>query len=309
MHHRQWRWPRTYHGFHREKLAASNAAKPQKNWSREDAYAVLGWSPCKWILLGLMHGSMIMRTLLCVAILAAMLPSGVDAAGMASNANFIVLVPIKPSPENAEKYAKLVLERAQQFRDSISMEWLGSHLPDGDGRTRIAVEFTNKQNSGFTWAKDDPQRQFHTVYLNTSPTNAAGAVLNHEIAHTVLATKYPHPNRLPPWVEEGIASRYDDATLIAVRQQEVRSWFRMGRMPRLVALMNLESMSSFDDMNYAAAESLVSFLVTRGDKRRVVEFAEYGQRAGWDEALRVYYRIADVQQLQAEWQLWLLNVN
>jgi hypothetical protein len=251
------------------------------------------------------QGSAIMRSLYCAAILAVLCPAVANAAGMALNANFIVLVPIKPTPENAERYAKLVLEHAQQFRDSVAREWLGDRLADGEGRTRIAIDFTNKENSGFTWAKDNPQRRFHTIYLNTSPAKAAGTMLNHEIAHAVFATKYPHPNRLPSWVEEGIASRYDDPALIAVRQQEVRSWMRLGRIPQLIGLLNAAGIESFDDTQYAAAESLVSFLVARGDKLAVVKFAEDGQRVGWDRALRTHYRIAGVQQLQSEWQAWL----
>jgi hypothetical protein len=246
-----------------------------------------------------------MRSVFCAVILAALCPAVVNAAGLASNANFIAYVPLKPSPEKAGQYAKLIVERAQLFRDEVAREWLGETLPDGGTRTIITVGFTNKENSGFTWAKDDPQKRFHSVYLNTSPAKAAGTILNHEIAHTVFATKYPHPNRLPSWVEEGIASRYDDPALIAVRQQEVRSWMRVGRIPRLVSLLNAPGIESFDDTHYAAAESLVSFLATRGDKLAIVKFAEDGQRVGWDCALQAHYRIAGVQQLQSDWQAWL----
>jgi hypothetical protein len=277
------------------------------NRSWHFAHGALGWLRRTRMSPRTPQGSAIMRAVYCAAILAVVFPPVASAAGLASNANFIVYVPAKPSPENAERYAKIVLERAQQFRDQVAQEWLGERLPEGGVRTIITIDFTNKENSGFTWAKDNPQRQFHNVYLNTSPAKAAGTMLNHEIAHTVLATKYPHPTRLSKWVEEGIASRYDDEVLRAVHRQEVRSWIRMGRIPPLNSLLNAPSIDALDDTQYAAAESLVEFLVTRGDKPRVVEFAEYGQRAGWDNALRTYYRITDVQQLQAEWQQWLLN--
>lgn len=246
-----------------------------------------------------------MRAIFCAAILAVPCPAVVNAAGMASSANFLIVTPAQPSQEHGDKFAQLVLERAEQFRAQVAKEWLGDALPDGGIRTVVSIRFTNMENSGFTWAKDNPSSTFHNVYLSTSPSKASGAMLNHEIAHTVFATKYPHPNRLPPWVEEGIACRYDDATLIAVRQQEVRSWLRMGRVPRLAAILTVEGIDSFDATNYAAAESLVSFLVTRGDKVRVVRFANEAQRTGWDSALRTYYRIDSIQQLQADWQDWL----
>jgi hypothetical protein len=251
------------------------------------------------------QGSTIMRISIYAAILAATVPAIVEAAGVASNANFIVLITAKPSQEAAERFAQLVIERAERFRAEVAKEWLGEELSDGGIRTIISVNLSVSGNSGLTWAKDDPARKFHNVYLTTNPQKASGSILNHEIAHTVFATRFPHPRRLPPWAEEGIASRYDDESVIAVRRQEVKSWLRQGRVPRLAVILSAEAFDSFDDTQYAAAESLVSFLTTLGDKPTVVRFAEDGQKFGWNTAIRTHYRMSDLQQLQSEWQDWL----
>jgi hypothetical protein len=238
---------------------------------------------------------------------ALLLSSNLHAAGLVSTANFIVLTPAIPTQEVGQKYAQEVLNRAEGLRDEIANEWLGEQLPEGAGRTIISVHFSNSEDSALTWAKDDPSRKFHNIYLTTSPESAMRGRLRHEMVHAVLATKAPHPNRLSPWVEEGIASRYDDDWLISLRKQTVLNWIRMGSTPSLEFVLETENIQSFDDDGYAAAESLVGYLLTRGDKRTLIPFAEMGQQTGWDIALQAHYGITSVNQLQAEWEEWLMG--
>jgi hypothetical protein len=246
-----------------------------------------------------------MRYSICAAILVALVPVVGKAAGMASGKNFSVLTPATPTQQAGDAYAQLVLERAEKFRAEFARQWLGEELAAGEGRTLISIDFSTTENSGLTLAKDHPARRFHRVFLASTADNAAGSLLRHEIVHTVLATRYPHPNRLPTWVEEGIASRYDSARLIAVRQQEIRNWIRTGRVPSLAGLFNESKISSSDDTAYATAESLVAYFLTRGDKGTLLQFAADGQRYGWDESLRTHYQIASVSRLQRDWQVWI----
>lgn len=246
-----------------------------------------------------------MRLFTCAATLAALIPVAAHAAGLASGPNFSALTPAIPSQDEGDKYAQLIVDRAEAFRAEFAQEWLGEELPAGDVRTMISVRFSDVENSGMTLARDDPSQKFHNVFLASTAQNAAGSLLRHEIAHTVLATRYP--NRLPPWVEEGIASRYDSERLIAIRQQEVRSWIRAGRIPALAGLLDTANINSFDDAGYAAAESLVAYLLTRGDKPTLLRFAEEAQHSGWDASLRAHYRTGGVGQLQRQWQAWLVD--
>ncbi len=169
-----------------------------------------------------------MRVALSAAVLAAIFASYACAAGVVRNENFSVYVPETAIPGQAQRFAELVLEHAQKYRAEISTEWLGEELPAGAGRSTIYVEFSTAEDLGLTWAKDGPDRHSHTIWLNTSPRLAIGETLKHEVAHAVFATKYPHPSRLPSWVEEGIASRYDNAIRKDTRDQLARSWVRTG---------------------------------------------------------------------------------
>src|SRR3970040_420239 len=97
---------------------------------------------------------------------------------------------------------------------------MGEENPRGIGRTVINVAFSDSDDSALTSAIDSPEPTMHNVYLpTTSQERALGGMLHHEITHVVLASRFPHPNRLPAWVEEGIASRYDDQERVAIRTQ------------------------------------------------------------------------------------------
>jgi hypothetical protein len=240
-------------------------------------------------------------------LLGVLLPAASFAAGLAQNENFIVLTPAKPSQKEGAKYAALVLKNAAEFRAEFCREWLGAELADGEGKTIISVHFSEAESTGLTWARDDASRRFHNVYLTTSAERASGTMLRHEVAHTVLATRYPHPNRLPPWAEEGIASRYDDRASIAVREQTVQGWLRAGRMPLVIELLETPHIEAFDDNGYAAAESLVEYLLTLVDKPTLLAFAEDGKRFGWHSALANHYGIDGVGTLQSEWQAWMAS--
>jgi hypothetical protein len=228
-------------------------------------------------------------------------------AGLSSDDNFIVITQAKSTQEAAKKYADRLLKEAARFRAEFAEDWLGQELVPGSGRTIISVRFSESENSAITWAKDDPSRKFHNIYLTTSPALALGYTLHHELVHAVLATEYPDPDRLPPWTEEGIASRYDNPSLIAVRQQEVLAWKRAGQAPGLTGLLEASNIHSFDDGYYAAAESLVSYLLTLGDKQTILQFAKAGQHDGWEVALQDHYGIESIHRLQSQWQDWIFE--
>jgi hypothetical protein len=233
------------------------------------------------------------------------LPSVAHAVGFAHSDNFAVFSPDQGSRAEEQQFAKRVLENAEAYRQEIAQEWLGEQLANGEGESVIYVKFSPEIDRGRTWAVDCPGREFHNVYLHTTAENATGSTLRHEITHTVLATAFPHPQRLPIWVEEGIASRYDDEGRKDAREQQRMAWVRAGRLPKLQMLLELSNLGAFDDEAYTTSTSLVAYLLTRGDAPAVLRFARDGQAFGWDAALASHYGIGSVAELQAGWEQWL----
>ena len=144
--------------------------------------------------------------------------------------------------------------------------------------------------------------------MSTSPERALGSTLAHEMAHVVLATRFPHPNRLPAWLEEGIASRYDDEDRQKTRQAQITYFVETGHWPSVDSLFTAANIAAQDKELYTVAASLTEFLLSRNsDKQMLLEFGQYGNTAGWDAALQKYYGIRDVVQLQGRWQRWVTN--
>lgn len=244
------------------------------------------------------------RFLLCTLALLAC-AARCDAAGFAMSDNFTVFTPAYPTHEDAQAYAQEVLRSAEAWRSEIARQWLGEELPPSVGQTTVNVSFSEQRDAGITWAKDDPRRKYHTLYLTTSPDRALGSTLAHEMVHVVLATRFPHPRRLPAWLEEGIASSYDDGPRQAARQQILAWMAKTGNWSDVESIFNLQNIAGQDKQAYAVASSLTQFLLTRGDQRTLLEFGQHARQDGWDAALRKCYRIRTVPDLQRAWQEWV----
>ena len=102
-----------------------------------------------------------------------------QAAGFVHNENFVVYGPSTVTQEESQQLAQQVLEFADTCRADIARQWLGKELPPGVGRTVINVAISPEQDRALTWAKDDPQRRYHSIYLTTSADKVLGSTLKH----------------------------------------------------------------------------------------------------------------------------------
>jgi len=246
-----------------------------------------------------------------------LLPGLANAAGMAHDENFVVISPTHRSRAESEQYAAEVLAAANRFRREVALEWLGEEIPSGLGRTVLHVQFAPDRDQGKTWAIDPnwkraggtrvDNRRMHNVFLETSPELATGSTLKHEITHVILATRYPE--RLAAWIEEGIASRYDDPGRHA-KYQDLLQWFvRTGNWPDLGLIVSQENISPDDAEAYAVASSVVDFLLSRGDNATLLEFAADARTQGWDHSLEQHYQLNGVADLSNRWRTWLAGAS
>lgn len=245
------------------------------------------------------------RHFTCSLLLLLVLSAESHAAGFAMSDNFTVFTPAYPNAADTEAFAREVLQSAEAWRRQIAREWLGEELPPSVGQTTVNVAFSTDRDAGVTWAKDDPGRQFHTLYLTTSPDRAVGTTLAHEMVHVVLATRYPHPRRLAAWLEEGIASRYDDQERQAIRRQILAWMAKTENWPALDSVLQRTSIPDNDKQAYAVAASLTDYLLTRADHATLLRCGEQARTKGWDAALRQCYQVRNVASLQRAWQSWV----
>ncbi len=229
-------------------------------------------------------------------------------SGYAKSDNFTVLTPRQATAQEANAYAQEILRSAEQMRCQIAREWLGAELPQRQGRTIVTVSWELNRDAGLTWVIDDPRRRYHTLYLATSPELALGSTLAHEMVHVVLATRFPPPHRLPAWLEEGIASQYDDSSRQQERRQQAITFIRTRQWPPLEDVLAAKNIPATDTEAYTAAVAITSLLLARDrDKQKLFAFGQYGNKNGWDAALRKFYGIPSVRHLQTLWQQSVLN--
>ena len=233
-----------------------------------------------------------------VVLLCGSLPTTLFAVGFAHDETFIVYAP-------CQELADQVLAKAQEFRKAEAIDLLGEELEPHAGRTIISVTVSASEDSGFTWPVDRPDRKFHNMWLTTSPERAAGSTLRHEIRHVVLNTRFP--DRLPVWIEEGLASRSDDAQRQRVWRDTAVTFSRSG-WPDIHSLMEVKSIHSADRATYGASTSLVNYLLTQGDMPTLLQFAVMGKKSGWDRALDQCYGICSLRELESRWHAWVGQV-
>ena len=212
--------------------------------------------------------------------------------GLAENKNFIVSAP-------TAEIARTVARKANLYRSEIARKWLGKPLPDGYQVTHINVAISKTEDRGRTWPISG-RRDTHKILLTTSKQRAAGATLKHEVAHVVMATYMGKSNRLPVWLDEGIASGYDDRGRKRIRERYLRT--NIGRLS-IGGLFEQQAIRADQVAHYAMSESLTGFLVKRGrSSKRLLKFAADGQRRGWTWALWRHYKIRNVDELNRLWR-------
>jgi hypothetical protein len=238
-----------------------------------------------------------MRSTCLAACLCAMMmgPPAALGAGFAFNESMSVMAPDQPLAEE-------VLARASEWRDQIALDWFGQSLPPGVGKTAVHVKLSDTDDRGVTWPMDNPNRKLHRVFLRTSRAGAASGTLAHEMSHVVFAIGLA--GAAPAWLDEGAASQWDDGQRVRIRSEILRSFSTSGQWPDLAELLRAGTLSAGNQGAYAAAVSLTEFLLTRGDKARLLRFAIDGQQEGWDRALHRHYGMAGTAELQRAWQTW-----
>ena len=218
------------------------------------------------------------------------------ATGLAGSENFVVLAENQPLADE-------ILAQAEKLRKSLSKEWLGEELSEGVGRASIRAELTDEEDRGRTYARLTDRREHLIIWLNTSRERATGSTLAHEMTHVVLAIRYR--GQLPAWADEGAASLQDDEARRDVRRRTMQWMAQTGQWANLLSVLEKPAIEVTDQRGYSVAVSLTEFLLSRGDKPRLLEFASAGKERGWNAALVQYYGLRDIAALQAAWQSWV----
>jgi peptidase MA superfamily protein len=198
--------------------------------------------------------------------------------------------------------ARQVANAAEKCRNRIAVQWLGKRAVDWPDVCTIEVELSDKGRYGvsrFTYSNDELQGAHITL---RGPLNEIlPRVLPHEVTHTVLMRHFGRP--IPRWADEGAAVLAEDASRKEEYDRKVLgNLARKGRSYSLRFLLGSQEYPRNLDIFYPQSYSVTRFLVEARGRKTFLAFIEHGMDHGWDDAVQVYYRYDDVDELEQAWR-------
>lgn len=139
------------------------------------------------------------------------------------------------------------------------------------------------------------------INLRADHQNLLVAVLPHEVSHVVLADLFP-TQQIPRWADEGMAALAEPASEQHLRAADLSGALSSGKLFRLDELMTMDYPAGKHwALYFAQSVSLTRYLVERGTPTQFIAFLRAAQHGSVEEALRAYYQIESVPELQRRW--------
>lgn len=237
------------------------------------------------------------RLIRIAALLAACLPVVAHAAKH-QTANFLVTARDANTARQVGQYAEF-------FRRQKALEWLGTEMSTWPDPCTIEVRVTFGGAGGATsFAFDNGQILGQSMVVEGPLERILNSVLPHEITHTVFAYKFRRP--LPRWADEGGAVLSEDQQEISRHDLMVRELIRGGRMIPLSRLFVLTEYPRDVMALYAQGFSVANYLVSQRGRGNYLDFVADGQTNGWDRAVKQYYGLRSINELEKNWISWLI---
>ncbi|MDI3338915.1 MAG: peptidase MA family metallohydrolase [Sphaerobacter sp.] len=152
----------------------------------------------------------------------------------------------------------------------------------------------------------EPELGLIVVAIRPGDRGEIARMLSHEVIHVVLDQATANPfNAPPPWLNEGIASYYQDVRderFPAVLQRAVRS----GQLDTVRALNSpFPADPAAAILAYAESESIVRFIIeTKGERAMADLLAVFREGVAYEAAVQRALGLT-LDQLDQEWKAWL----
>jgi hypothetical protein len=208
--------------------------------------------------------------------------------------NFVVDAP-------TAQIAQQVGQAAEHYRRQKALEWLGREMAPWAQPCPIVVRVTLNGPGGATqFAFDRGIVRSQHMQIEGPLDRILESVLPHEVTHTVFADFFRCP--VPRWADEGGAVLSEDAVEKERHDRLVRQVLNTpGRMIPLRRLFALREYPGDVMVLYAEGFSVANYLVSISNKPTFLHFVAGGMTGGWDTAVKTYYRLNSVEELEQAW--------
>jgi len=214
-------------------------------------------------------------------------------------ANFIVEAP-------TETLARRIGDAAEQYRQTLAIEWTGSPLPRWSRPCPITAQVAPHLGAGgaTSFVFDRGEVFNWTMTIQGSEERILDSVLPHEITHTIFASHFRRP--LPRWADEGACTTVEHPVERARQHRLLIEFLTTGRGIAFPDMFAMKEYPADVLPLYSQGYSLARYLIERGGRHKYVAFVADGLAADdWSAALGKHYGVANVAQMQFVWLAWV----
>jgi hypothetical protein len=213
-------------------------------------------------------------------------------------------------------HAVEIVRHSEMLREELQKSWSINELPQWRCRCHVVIhpDLAAYQRTipgerapsvGYTTITiDHGEVIFRRIDLRSDAADWMQNALPHEMTHVILADLFPR-ERVPDWLNEGLAMLSEQPSLRARRDQVLAAALAEERVPSLRALLqhDLAGDQISPDLAYAVNLSVVSFLEGIGGRQRLGELAQSLTDSDCETALREVFKFkGGIDELDRRWR-------
>ena len=152
---------------------------------------------------------------------------------------------------------------------------------------------------------DQGRTVFRRIDVRADAGDWSNAALPHELTHVVLGERFGG-HALPRWADEGIAMLSESVEKQRERLVNLRQNLSRGLTMPMAELVRTDRLPAqqFRDAFYGQSVALTSCLIQKSTPAEFADFLDDLQRLGLDQALKQYYQLNGLADLQTDWDRW-----
>lgn len=213
--------------------------------------------------------------------------------------------------------ARSLAESCEIWRSALCDAWLETSALHGTWTPRCDVVVYPSQTAyahalgrpqdtsvGSTTLDFDSHRVTRRrIDLRADAVDWSNAALPHELTHVVLGDRFAG-RPLPKWADEGMAMLAESQAKRNFRRTHLTALLQRHPGYRMHDLVKVDRLPppEWRDAFYGQSAALVTLLVERKSPETFADCVEDSLTMGLEPALRQHYGLADLSELQTEWQ-------
>jgi hypothetical protein len=217
---------------------------------------------------------------------------------------------------DSQATAKLLAETAETLRGQLQLKWLGDDSqkswtpkcqivlhPNLESYVSACGRGSEHTVGTSLFKTEEGRIAGRRIDLLGGRTDYLSAALPHELTHVVLRDSFVTAT-MPRWADEGAAILADSDAKQGRHLHDLETAIAQHTTFDAAKLLTMEGYPPPEQVGtfYGQSASVTEYLVSKGKPSSFVDFVHVAESKGYDAALRQYYGISDVRELDRQWR-------